>query len=401
VIQLTDEQLKADDALISGLRGNAVVQVLVGPAGTGKTTLMRHFADSAENLGWNIVLVAPTGKAAYRLKTLTGRRAGTLHSLLYSKVDDRDEENLKFYGERRQIEKGDLVICDEASMVGTKIHNDLLDQLVYGAKLLYVGDREQLPPVYRGDEKPPLDQLWGPNFSKPTAALETIHRQAAGNPIIKAATSVRQTGALPFMSIGTRFVKEKRSSLDRVSSWMVEKVKAESDAIVLCYPRRVRASVNRRVRSGLGYTDPIVVGDRLKIAMNNYDHGLMNGEIVTVTAVRPHKEDQLLITVQTIDGRISSAPVWTSLISESATAFFKKLEEKNISRRRRGEWFHVDYGYAITVHSAQGSEFDHVTFVQDRSIKWLRGKDRDECRRLIYTAVTRAAENLIIAEVPS
>ena len=96
---------------------------------------------------------------------------------------ERGRTRLVFDGKQAPCPPGGLVICDEASMVDERLHRDLLDHLPPGAQLLYVGDREQLPPV---------EGTWGPDFTTPTAVLETIHRQAEQSPILSLATAIRE-----------------------------------------------------------------------------------------------------------------------------------------------------------------------------------------------------------------
>lgn len=166
---LSDEQ-----ATVLDLLDEHRLVVLTGGPGTGKSTTTRAVADLAEKLGLEVGLCAPTGKAARRLGELTGRTASTIHRLLgYGPVGFR----------HNHLEPApyDLLIVDEVSMCGDGLMLSLLSAVAPGARVLLVGDTDQLPPVDAGLPLLAITQ------AAPTVRLTTVYRQAAENPIIRAA----------------------------------------------------------------------------------------------------------------------------------------------------------------------------------------------------------------------
>jgi exodeoxyribonuclease-5 len=367
------------------------VSVLTGPAGCGKTTLVRALAESLR--GRDIVYAAPTGKAAVRLRDVTGADASTLHSLLYPMVEEGPDGELVFGGKKRRISPNTTVIVDEASMVDERLHSDILAQLPTGARLIYVGDREQLPPV-KGE--------WGPNFSEPTAVLTEIHRQAQGNPIIAISARVRAGEDLPSDASGDAYNRS-AGSVDAVARWLVEHLRRGIDAVVLAWRHQIRREINRLCREKLGFTGgPVVVGDRLKVALNNDLLGRMNGEIVTVREVAS-AVDGLRVAVVGPEGRETHALVAPRYVGgnvgpfrDFASAWELRNPQDPLGRKA---WLHVDHGYALTVHASQGSEFEAVAFVLDGATRDLRRRKPEDARRLIYTAVTRARSKLRVVDV--
>ncbi len=454
MIQLTPEQMTAHDTIIEAIRdGKNQVLVLKGPAGTGKTTLMQKIGQTAEQtLGRRVVQAAPTGKASFNLTKKTGKPTSTVHRLLYGEVvssswfprevdwdaleshwhplveealtvdrryiptgdvdfdsrkleyidradaahhdykhrfwsptsDEDPEHELKFGAPRYKIKPRDLVIVDEASMVGETLHAEILEQLPDSAVLLYVGDHEQLPPV---------SEDWGPEFTFPTAELTKIHRQAEGNPIIQVATGIRCGMPFPREERPPHF-KRKTAGLRSIVDWLVGLHRAGEDYVALCYTNRVRGAVNREVRKRLRHQGSLAVGDRVKIALNNKKHARMNGELVWVTGIT-EVDGELVVTVRSdSDERQTTAKVVPELIGLNQKAFFDFCRANGIHRRQRDKYLHLDYGYALTVHSSQGSEFDYVGYVRETATKRLWERDAETARRLEYTAATRAAHQL-------
>ncbi len=381
-MQLSADQQAALTALTSALEGGQQVVVLCGPAGSGKTTLLRAFLDG---LTRDVALVCPTGKAAARLSEVTGRPARTIHRALYASVSRGEQGGeLVFGGKKAPCPPGGLVICDEASMVDEILHADLVSHLPPRAQLLYVGDREQLPPV-RG--------RWGPDFETPTAVLETIHRQAEQSPVLALATAIRR---------GQRWSDWQPEVCERLSgsdpaAWYVERLKSGADVTLVTHTNRRRQGLNAAVRRLEGRTEPLEPGDRVVGLLNNADAGVMNGEVFEVLGGEPSRGASYLhsgtvwnVTMQsTAGGEPVDVLVNIDLIGQPISPFHAW-----IGRKRRGaleKAVHLDFGACLTVHKSQGSQWAEVGFVSTPSFR--RMQDR---RRLAYTAVTRAAERLSI-----
>ena len=376
-MQLSPDQDRARLAILSALSAGQPVSVLVGPAGSGKTTLLRALLTDITR---EVALLCPTGKAAARLSEVTGQRASTIHRALYGRVTEVGTEKgrtrLVFDGKQAPCRPGGLVICDEASMVGTRLHNDLLDHLPPGAQILYVGDREQLPPV---------EGVWGPDFTDPTAVLETIHRQAEQSPILSLATAIREGKRWDGWQDGVC----ERGAGDPVA-WLCERI--DLDATLITMTNQRRRGLNTAIREQRGFTGPMVAGERIVCLRNNVDVGLMNGEVRTVVsaakAIGPSWLQRTELWEMVLeDGK--KVMVNIDLIGQPVSvyqAWKKKRKGAGMDRM-----IHVDYGYCLTVHKAQGSQWREVGFVSCPVFRRMRDR-----RRLAYTAVTRASERLRI-----
>ena len=398
------DQLAALDVLGTAFESGQRVLVLAGAAGVGKTLLTHEVTQRARARGWRVRYAAPTGKAVSRLREVLIAQGNdereliteTLHRLLYSKVvDDQTSEDLKFYGPKYQLERDDLLVVDEGSMVSVDLHRELMAQLPIGATVLYVGDREQLKPV-KGDR-------WGPDFDRPTAVLTTVHRQAAGNPIIAAATYARLTGRLRAgpASADEPYSTARGASLGDASRWLVERV--DSDSILVTQTHAARRQLNDAARELRGFDGVLHRGDRLRIGQNIHEKRLYNGDVVVVAdgefddagrVVRPESDPVVDIGVLTAAGRRRTISVDLDTIAGGQDAF--KQAYPGFQR----DVVFVDYGYAITVASSQGSSWKNVGFVLDGMARWLHGKDPDALRRLVYTGMTRASERLRIFLCP-
>jgi len=454
---LSEDQRKAVGDILKEAYLQQVL-TLTGPAGSGKSTLMRFLAKEFQSQGRYVRFAAPTGKAAFRLREVGAGRATTLHSLLYGMAKNEtqysndvdwvllerhapgcealvrealetgvrylktehaqgkffDTQELKyvdlipggnqpfhsptapppetelvFGAPRFEIQPRDVLVVDEASMVNEDLHDEIMNQLPVDATLLYVGDREQLPPV---------NGRWGPDFENPTAVLREVHRQAQDNPIIQIATKIRQGGPLEVRAKPPAYERI-RARTDAIAGWEAKKIQEGEDIIVLCYTRKVRARINERVRERLELEGPVVVGERLKVAKNNKTKGRVNGELVHVEKVKPFEGNdrgELIVVIRSVEGAITSALTQPSLFGEDQSAFYEYCRSNHIYREEAANYLHFDYGYACTVHSAQGSEFDEVGFVNDWSIQRLKNRNPEEARRLLYTAVTRAVHRLTV-----
>ncbi len=401
------------------------VGVLVGPAGSGKTYLMKKVASEVHRLGRSVAYVAPTGKAAARLRDSVGATTRTIHSALYGAAQEeikRDEKGnpvlddkgnpkttgkLLFGAPHAPCEAGQLLICDEASMCGAKLYGDLMAYLPPGATLLGVGDREQLEPV---------NDAWGFNFLNPTTALETVHRQALGSPIIRLATAIRRGEHFDWNHDGGEGLEARQGGIDEAVRWLAARRRAQVDATLITWTNRTRQALNAKVRGLLGYCDPVDVGEHLVCRANHHEAGTMNGEVVRVEAVKTVRLGVgdfpailvngrwFLIHPRLMGGDRSAFGAW---LGDLKHAYSNKVaankDARAVTEATGAEpetdpddvfgfagprrwliklWLHVDRGQALTCHAAQGSQWTEVGF---RRVQRLDTQG-DEGSRLRETA---------------
>ena len=364
---------------------------LAGYAGTGKTTLAKHFAQDHR-----VAFGAFTGKAASVMRAKGCRDAKTIHSLIYAptfkselklqtlqdKLDKEEDEtqraalriqireeqdrlkNPSF--EKRDvtgIDDADLVIIDECSMVDKRMGMDLLS---YEKPILVLGDPAQLPPVgssgfFTGGE---------PDFM-----LTQVHRQAAESGILQLATRIREGKELDFGTFGNATVM-RRGELDPSDVPGYDQILVGRNA--------TRHATNNRMRELLGRASPFPEADeRLVCLRNNKEFGLLNGEIYyTAEPAQGEGSDVLLldITDEARQRRMSIA-AWTDFF----TVVKPNIEWPTIQQAQQ-----FTYGYVLTTHKAQGSEWPRV-IVFDESSTF-----RADAQRWLYTAVTRASEQLTL-----
>ncbi len=406
---LSPEQESACRAIINGIEAGRRELTFTGCAGTGKTTTMKHLIALLSDMGRPVVLVAPTGKAALRLAQSTGRHAKTIHSLLYRTVyEDKNEDGeveLNFHHARSITqEPHTVVICDEASMVGSSISREILKHLPEDCCILYVGDREQLQPV---------KDVWGADFEDPTANLTQIHRQAQGSPIIQLSKHIREGGWWRDIEPDGKTYKvhrDKDAGVEAAARWLAQARRAGASATLLTYTNAIRHKANALVRTKLDRDAPLCVGDTLLCRRNCHAMGIMNGEVVSVKGFTPvmnkyegpGESGDVISTTDLVRLDVGMRNVFPftapKLLSGNSTSedwadatLLTGVDEKNVMQ--------AEYGECLTIHSAQGSEFDHVGLIIDNSFEFVKCRNHDEYRRLLYTAVTRAAKRLIIFSV--
>ncbi len=338
---------------------------LFGYAGVGKTTLARHIA---ENAGGDVAFAAFTGKAAHVMRQKGCAGATTIHALIYRPARDEAEDGELLFTLRRDApaSTADLIIIDECSMVDEDLGRDLLS---FGKPVLVLGDPAQLPPVKGGGYF---------TEGQPDAMLTEIHRQAEGNPIIRLSMQIRegrpQTDSDSFGDDHLcRIIRRDEISQDDILA---------ADQ-VLVGTNRTRKRFNDRMRELKGYASPTPeAGEKLVCLRNNKKKGLLNGGIWKVAAKKTPRRERTRMVVEPEDGG-PSVP-----ISVPAAMFTEGPENVPWAERRSADEF--DFGYALTVHKAQGSQWDNVVLF-DESFAF-----RDHAARWLYTGVTRAAKKLTV-----
>lgn len=403
-VVLTQEQEQAVQACLGSLLQGEIAS-LAGAAGTGKTTCMRTLGDRWRNeMGESVVQIAPTGKAASVLRDATGRPATTVHALLYQAPDEDKGGGLLWERKMEPIcSPGTLIICDEGSMVGTQLYRDLTTAAREAdARILFVGDREQLSPV---------NDSWGVDWSEPTAVLDTVHRQAEGSPVIRLATWIRKNGDLPPRVPDTGAVQLHRNATPKDPAlWLQDHRAGGSDATLLCYTNKTRRTYNEVVRFARGLVPideaeaRIVEGDRILVCFNNHAVGAMNGEVIAADHVKEQAYGPFGQVVYEVKDRTRTAPLsFPKLFFTGAVREFQDMR-RGATRSRDEQalsWVLGDYGECLTIHKSQGSSWDHVGIVWDGGLWGLRRRSKAEFRRLLYTAVTRARRTVTLWMLPS
>lgn len=396
----SSQQVTALDKVGSWLKTtNQPYFVLGGFAGTGKTTLAKHLASTVNG---PVFFAAYTGKAAHVLSRSGCENVSTIHKLIYqpkTKSEQRvkelqaqlaeaktenplNEDKLQRLQKALTEEKNNLarpaftlntesplfgaslLVVDEYSMVSEQMGEDLLS---FGCPILFLGDPGQLPPVNAA----PFIKI------EPDYMLTEIHRQAEGNPIIWLSKMVREGRPLKNGEYGTSLVVPYRD-IDKPQ--LADMILTADQLLV--GRNATRVSSNNRYRQLLGRSKPIPEkGDKLVCLRNNHDLGLLNGQIwfAQSDALELGEEVTLQIYSEEIEQKIE-------VIAHQHYFFGNKPEWW---QKKDAEEF--DYGYALTVHKSQGSQWNNVVlldewFSSDR-VKWL------------YTAITRAAEQITVVRM--
>lgn len=355
---------------------------LGGYAGTGKTTLIALLSQilHQHNPKIKIAFVSFTGKATTVLKTQLGFLnslgdkdfVGTIHSLIYSPMIGGNHEIIGW--NKKDKMSYDLIIVDEASMVDQNIWLDLLS---YSTPILAVGDHGQLPPI-------------NGNFNlmeNPDLRLENIHRQAQDNPIIQLSIKARTDGQIPFDTFAPRVKKIRKddySSQDDIESLMNQ---YHDDTLILCGYNNTRIKLNNYVRQLKGIETPEpIVGDKVICLRNNHKKQIFNGMVGQIKNITPENPEWHFSEIS-FDGNANFKGLISAAQFNQPTTMSQTKDRK---KTLKGDLF--DFGYAMTVHKAQGSQAQRVILFEER----FKQMDDLTWRRWLYTAITRAVEELYI-----
>jgi len=352
----------------SGLDRSQVFRVF-GYAGTGKTTLARHFA---EGLAGDVLYAAYTGKAAMVMRRNGCHNAMTIHATIYN-VDFNVDTGVKKFvlKDVDDLSHIALFVIDECSMVDAEIGKDLLS---FGVPVLVLGDPAQLPPV-KGT---------GGGFftdADPDVMLTEIHRQAAENPIVRMATHIREGGRLQHGRFGeSRVIARGDLSQDDVTG---------ADQVLVGL-NKTRALYNSRMRQLKGFQGQMPeVGEQLVCLKNDRNKGIFNGGLWSVVELKKRRRGSLndhcvRMFVSSLDFE-STTPVDIRVREE----FFQGRGNEVPWKELRGTQ-QFDYGYALTVHKSQGSQWDHVCLFDES------GNFSTDRARWLYTGLTRAAAKITV-----
>ncbi len=365
------------------------VMILTGGPGTGKTTVVRALIEIFDSMGLDVALAAPTGRAANRMSEATSREAKTIHRLL--EMDFSDSIYGKFNRDENNLLDEDVIIIDEASMIDQNLMFALLKAVKPGARLIIIGDSDQLPSVGAGNIL--RDLIDGGRFS--TIRLSEIFRQASESLIVTNAHAIN-AGQMPDLSAKDKdFFFLPRQSDAEIAFTVANLCK---NRLPKAYGTRLTANMQviSPSRKGEAGTENLNVllqntlnpeqfgkkeykyrqtvfrqGDRVMQTKNNYDlewkrddgsdgYGVFNGDIGVIYDI-DFKEQSMDIV---FDDR-------------SVKYDFSYLEE-------------LEHAYAITVHKSQGSEYPIVIIPAYSAPRMLL------TRNMLYTAVTRAKNMVIV-----
>jgi exodeoxyribonuclease-5 len=290
--------------------------------------------------------------------------ASTIHSLIYRARESGEETPSFELWNDAPASKAKLIIIDECSMVDAELARDLMS---FGVPLLVLGDPAQLPPISGGGFF---------TDAEPDAMLTEVHRQAQDDPIVRLSMEIRAGNPLTQGQYGeTQVVR--RDALDP---------KRVLDADQVLVGRNVtRRAYNARLRERRGFTDALpMAGDKLVCLRNNRRKGLFNGGLWMVKE-RPKPRRQIIRMHLKPDEDLGERLIKVSVRPECFTG---AIEEFDWPQRKAYDEF--DFGYVLTVHKAQGSQWDDVVLFDES------GAFPDNRDRWLYTGVTRAAKRLTI-----
>lgn len=471
---LTAHQSLAVGKIREFLAGSAPCFILKGSAGTGKTTLIGQLIRELDAAHHPYTLLAPTGRAARILGSKTRAEANTIHRVIYHLTDidvfegaaSANDPGLRLTFPLKKSDPGNtLFIVDESSMVGDKgSHGDLLqfgsgrllaDLIEYarlarpgrledsGAKILFVGDHAQLPPV--GETLSPalsasyLQQTFGLECGE--CEITEVMRQESGSGILDRATALRNSISNKMFNTLDLSANEKDIQAVTVieAITLVEQAfKAKSSSVLITHSNAQALDLNRSVRGRLwgNESSELQIGDVLLVNKNSVKTGLYNGDLVKVRQVAPspeHKsvrikgvEDPVELVFRTVsvayrnmDGKVIDVDckILENLLdsperdlppaAQRALLVDFRLRNPNLMPKtaefklaiQQDEYFNalqVKYGYALTCHKAQGGEWDTAAI----NFGDGRGQRNEDFFRWTYTAVTRAKQNLVTINAP-
>lgn len=424
-ISLTGQQRAAVATIVDWYRNRRAHQQVArvwGYAGVGKSTIVRYVIDE---LGLEamprsggapgVLFAAYTGKAAL-VMTRKGTPASTIHSLIYTVSEATPEEIARVEAElaalkarlwrmgeaerqfaeiqirrlelrlahiheprfllngRSILRDAALLVLDEVSMVGAEMARDLL---AFGKPILVLGDPGQLPPI-EGEGAFTRDP--------PDVMLTEIHRQAGESAIVRLATMARHGEPIGYGEHDAFVWKMPRQA--------VEPQQMLRGGQVICARNATRRWLNNRMKAAAGFSDayPGGRGEKVICLKNRHDLGLINGMFVSLGDIQDEDELTFRATATTEDG----------VTIGGRHRFYKGHYDDHVAYdadRLRRDWremrglIETSWGYAITCHKAQGSQWQNV-IVFDEGF----GRSAEEQARWLYTAITRAEQGLVILD---
>lgn len=357
---------------------------IAGYAGTGKSTLVKFIVTALNLDPMDVCYVAYTGKASLVLKEKGCLNAMTAHRLLYQSYPRKD--GTFYHKEKRPLDYPfKLIVVDEISMLPKDMWELLLSHHIH---IIALGDPGQLPPI--GDDNGVL--------ANPHIFLDEIMRQAQESEIIRLTMDIRAGKPLELFQGKEVQIIDKEDLVSGMYIWADQ---------ILCAKNETRRHINQLVRQYLYNVDENaapIEGDKVICLKNNWDNAnamgdvMVNGSLGVLKNIKYNKQNPFLQTTMIADFLPEERA------DEEAIATFHDLDmdyklftegEPTVNKSNFNKFPHIfrpkefDYGYCITVHKAQGSEYNKVLVFEE----FLRGGDH---ARWLYTAATRAKEKLVI-----
>lgn len=397
--------------------------LLFGYAGTGKTTIIKElpnlldlfvFEDPPEVDGKKgevpegryVLYCAFTGKAASVLRR-KGINAFTIHQSIYgrpiinedlltqltSAIKSLPAGHHELFSKQRELKRllspsfslkeADsrasncmLIVVDECSMIDERLYKDLVQ---LGIPIIFTGDPAQLPPV--GKSAGLIERV-------PNTVLTQIHRQAKDNPILQIATHLRESHILPKIAVPEIVITNVEPPIGQIAEF----------GQTICGYHTTRRRLNNNLRKFWGFDElPQGKGEKIINLKNDHTLGIMNGEMMTLVDV-VHDDHNMFFKGTPAD--LDTQAVLGGHFAHSQLIynghFFDAVQYVNgradMDWRERAEATELDWGYAITCHKSQGSEWDTV-FVKDDGF----GRSAEDRRRWLYTAITRARNQVYVS----
>ena len=403
-----EADLEPDEMQSEALRlaADHTVMMVSGGPGTGKTTLIRTLIRVFEKGGQEVLLAAPTGRAAKRMGTLTGRDAATIHRLLGvrpARFEDGPDEKGHVRFEPADFEKNeddpldaDAVIIDEMSMVDLFLFEALLDAVRPGTRLILIGDKDQLPSVGPGSV---LRDLAAADVF-PAVILKKIFRQAEQSDIVVNAHKILAGEMLALDNQSRDFFFLERSDPAVIQRLTARLICELLPGYVRCRPEEIQVLTPMR-KGALGAVQMNLV---LREVLNPPDSGkreMMCGDTLfregdKVMQVRNNYQltweirDRFGIPYETGTGIFNGDFGKIEEIDPRMETLTVRFDEERTAVYTSAEWNELELAYAITVHKSQGSEYPAVIFPV------LTGPSALFHKNLLYTAVTRARQAVVI-----
>lgn len=385
IITLTPDQEKARKSALDNYSKGKPYTIIAGLAGTGKSTVTKTIIDSFNIKPEQVLAGSFTGKASLRLQEQGFHDAQTLHKIFYkSHKIPGTNEFIHIPKEKSEFSQYKVILVDEISMVPNSMMKIIAKS---GLFMIGLGDPFQLPPIGKDNGM----------LSDPDIFFDKIIRQAEDNTIIRLAHEIRNGIPVKPFSDDNVIMVPKEELTTGMLTWADQ---------VLCGLNATRNSYNNIIRNELGFTgNQPNWGEKIIFLQNNWEftnrdgNPLINGLIGNVTKVsKPYKDGltQLLnqpasfanMDVQPDFGGAQYQRVkYDALPFETGDSSYIADDKANVGRNKINK---IDFGYVITTHKSQGSEFDKVLGIDEP----MRGCNR---ARWLYTMVTRASKKLVLA----